>query len=392
MSRADDFKRGLINRRRILGNDWVDRSLAGANGFNADFQSLITRHVWHDIWGRPGLPDKTRRLMVLSMMVALGRYDEFALHARAALEADVSLDELNELLLQAAVYCGVPAANSAFHTAQAVLRELGRLPAAGVAPELHAASSGDGPWLVVLAHALGCDLHMWDEVATLLQAAGLAVLRYDARGHGRSPTLPGPFDIGRMADDAERLVTKHLGATGGRSVMFVGLSMGGMVAQALAARRPAWLTRVVIANSASHYDDAAQNMWRQRIDTVEREGMEAMADGAMQRWFTPEFRAAQAERVARLRATLCGCDRRGYIEACRAVAGIDLLGGLAQVDCPALVIAGTRDEATPPSMSQAMVAALRSSARYAELPTAHLSAVEAPQAFADLLIDFARDR
>src|SRR3954471_53983 len=113
-----DFERGLQNRRDVLGDAWVDRSLNNANSFNADFQNLITRFAWNEIWGRPGLDHKTRRAIVLSITVALGRWDEFELHVRAALLGDedsrLTPDEIKEILMQSAIYAGVPAANTAF--------------------------------------------------------------------------------------------------------------------------------------------------------------------------------------------------------------------------------------------------------------------------------------
>lgn len=128
MSHEDDFEQGLTNRRAVLGEEWVRRALDGATRFTADYQNFITRHVWRDIWGRPGLPRKARRMMVLSVMLALGRWDEFELHARAALRAvddsGLSPDELKEVLLQGAIYAGVPAANTAFRLAQDILRDM----------------------------------------------------------------------------------------------------------------------------------------------------------------------------------------------------------------------------------------------------------------------------
>ena len=112
--RADDFDRGVVNRRAVLGDAWVDKSLAGASEFNADFQSLITRYAWHDIWGRTGLDQDTRRLLVLGMTMALARWEEFELHCRAAIEHGVALEKIKETLMQGAIYCGVPAANTAF--------------------------------------------------------------------------------------------------------------------------------------------------------------------------------------------------------------------------------------------------------------------------------------
>ena len=123
-----DFERGLQNRRTILGDEWVDRSLNNANAFNADFQNLITRFAWNEIWGRPGLEYKTRRAIVLSITIALGRWEEFELHVRAALRAGaaggMSPDEIKEVLMQSAIYAGVPAANTAFHHAAEVFAAL----------------------------------------------------------------------------------------------------------------------------------------------------------------------------------------------------------------------------------------------------------------------------
>ena len=128
MNQPDDknahFARGLQRRREVLGDAWVDRALAQTNAFNSDLQSLITRFAWNEIWTRPGLTDETRRLLVLAFTIALGRWDEFDLHFRAAVEHGVSADTLKEVLLQSTVYCGVPAANTAFHRAQAILSSL----------------------------------------------------------------------------------------------------------------------------------------------------------------------------------------------------------------------------------------------------------------------------
>jgi 4-carboxymuconolactone decarboxylase len=130
MSEADNnYQQGMLNRRRVLGDAWVDKSLANVNDFNAEFQNLITRYAWQEIWGRPALGDKTRRLMVLSTMIALKAYEEFAMHVRAALdgppESRLTPDDIKEVIMQAAIYCGVPAANHAFSVAGAILREKG---------------------------------------------------------------------------------------------------------------------------------------------------------------------------------------------------------------------------------------------------------------------------
>ena len=120
MDDADRYDLGLRTRRSVLGDDYVDRALARRNEFNGEFQDLITRYAWGEIWTRPGLDQRTRRLLVLAMTVALGRQEEFKLHLRAAIEHGVAKDDVKEVLLQAAVYCGVPAANTAFHLAEEV--------------------------------------------------------------------------------------------------------------------------------------------------------------------------------------------------------------------------------------------------------------------------------
>ena len=127
----DDYERGLVNRRRVLGDGWVDRSLANRSSFNDEFQDLITRHAWQDIWGRPALGDRTRRFMVLAMLLGTHAWEEFSMHVRAALDASddsrLTPDDIKEVLLMAAIYCGVPVANHGFALATAILRERGLL-------------------------------------------------------------------------------------------------------------------------------------------------------------------------------------------------------------------------------------------------------------------------
>jgi 4-carboxymuconolactone decarboxylase len=121
----DAYKRGMKTRRKVLGDEWVDRAERTKTAFNAEFQELITRYAWDDIWNRPGLSHKVRRMLVIAMTAAMGRWEEYALHVRAALQSgDLSEDDLKEVLLQSAVYCGVPTANHAFKEARQVMGEL----------------------------------------------------------------------------------------------------------------------------------------------------------------------------------------------------------------------------------------------------------------------------
>jgi len=126
MDERERYTNGMKVRRAVLGDQHVNRSLASKNAFNEEFQDLITRYAWGEIWARPGLPRHERSLITLAMLVALNREDEFRMHVRAAANNGVTRDEIKELLLHAAIYCGVPAANSAFHAAEEVLAELER--------------------------------------------------------------------------------------------------------------------------------------------------------------------------------------------------------------------------------------------------------------------------
>jgi len=121
MDEVERYEQGLKMRRRVLGDAYVDRALAARTDFNAEFQELITRYAWGEIWGRPGLDERTRRLLVISTLIALGRTEELQLHVRAAVEHGIAREEIKEVLLQSAIYCGVPAANSAFRAAAEVM-------------------------------------------------------------------------------------------------------------------------------------------------------------------------------------------------------------------------------------------------------------------------------
>src|SRR5215813_6010491 len=121
------FAAGMEKRRKVLGAAWVDRSVARRNDFNADFLDLLTRSCWGDVWQRPHFDERTRRLIVIATMIALGRWEEFRLHTRAALvEGKFSKDDIKEIILQQAIYCGVPAANTAMKEAESILEEISK--------------------------------------------------------------------------------------------------------------------------------------------------------------------------------------------------------------------------------------------------------------------------
>jgi 3-oxoadipate enol-lactonase len=386
----NEFESGLENRRRILGDAWVEKSLSTADALNAEFQTFITRHAWHDVWNRnhtSAFDDKTRRLLVLAMTLGLARYEEFALHAKAGLQANdesrLSIDDLRELVMQGAVYCGVPAANTAMHTIANVLNEIGQTP-----PKLHVVRHGDvsaARPTIVFSHALGYDHSMWDAVIPAF-TKDYAVIAYDHRGQGKSERCATDFSIDALVDDAASVILNEVFAKGGGPAHFVGLSMGGMVAQGLAARYPHLVKSIVVANSAMLYDETARALWRARIDTVNRKGMSVVIDMLLSRWFQAPFRDANPTTVAEVTRILLANDAQAYARACAAIAMIDFSKSNPTITCPTLVIAGARDEATPPALSDAMAASIPK-ARLATVNAAHISAVEVPQAFVELVAD-----
>ncbi|HAV36454.1 MAG TPA: 3-oxoadipate enol-lactonase, partial [Massilia sp.] len=237
--------------------------------------------------------------------------------------------------------------------------------------------SGKAPrHTVVLSHALGCDLTMWDALANAL-ALDNRVIAYDHRGHGSSDAPDAMYTMAELADDAARLLREL--DTG--PVVWVGLSMGGMVGQELALRHPSLVRALVLANTTSGYPEAARAVWEQRIATVREQGIEAIADAVMGRYFHDAFRAEKAGTVARFRRRLTSTDPTGYVGCCNAVGQVDTTGRLAQIKVPALVIAGELDQGTPVAMAQTLVDGI-SDARLVVLPDAsHLSAIEQPAAF-----------
>ena len=129
MDDKERYERGMAKRRKVLGDAWVDRANARKTAFNEEFQDFITRTAWGEIWTRPHYDDRTRRILVMGTMIALGRWDEFKLHVRGAVTTGgFTADDIKEIILQQANYCGVPVGNHAFKVAEEVLRDIGKLP------------------------------------------------------------------------------------------------------------------------------------------------------------------------------------------------------------------------------------------------------------------------
>lgn len=392
--RPDDLDRGAVNRRAMLGDAWVERSLGQANSLNAEFQSQVTRHAWHDIWGRPGLDSQTRRLLVLGMTMGLARWEEFELHCRAAIRGGVPLAVIKEALMQGAIYCGVPAANTAFKITVAICQAEGiPLDAAPLLPghrvETHHTFSlpqlrlalqgpvdaGKPGAPVVLSHALGMRLEMWDNLAAAL-APQHPVLRYDHRGQGGSAAVRTPYTVDDLVDDAARVITEW----GRGPVVFVGLSMGGLVGQGLAIRHPQLVRGLLLANTAAVYADAGRAGLAQRAAAVRAGGMAAVADGVLERFLSDATRASQPALAAGVRADLQRADAEGYALAALAIQPADWLGGLGQIRCPVQVVAGALDAGSTEAMAQVIASGI-AGAQLSVLDAAHLSVLEQPAGF-----------
>ena len=199
----------------------------------------------------------------------------------------------------------------------------------------------DGPW-IMLAHALGVDHRLWDDIAGRL-AARYRVLRYDARGHGRTSAPHGAYTLFQLADDVAGL----LDALSVAQVHFVGLSMGGMVGQILGVRHPERLLSLTLCDTVCHTPLSAHAMWDERIGQVEAHGMSGIVEPTVQRWLTTPFREAHPDVVERIRNLLRATPPHGYVGACLAIKALDTRAGLARITCPTLVLTGDQDAGAP---------------------------------------------
>ena len=233
---------------------------------------------------------------------------------------------------------------------------------------------------LVLSNSLGTNLGMWDPQMDAL-AARFRVLRYDSRGHGQSAVPPGPYRI----EDLGRDVLALLDVLGLKRVRFCGLSKGGMVGMWLACNAPERVERLVLCNTSAYL--GPKELWKARIDAVRAGGMEAVTPQVLERWFTPEFRARAPEAVEKVRRMLLTTPAEGYAACCAAIRDMDQRETIAAIRAPTLVVVGSRDPATPPEHGRAIADRIRG-AKLVELPAAHLSNVEAAEAFTAPVLEF----
>lgn len=237
-----------------------------------------------------------------------------------------------------------------------------------------------GAPVVMLAHGLLTDHSMWDALAGWL-AHRFSVLRYDLRGHGRSGVAPGPCTMVQLAGDAVAL----LDALGLSRAHFIGSSLGGMIGQQLGAHHAHRLLSLTLANTGA-VQPAAQ-AWEDRIALARSRGVAALADGTLQRWFTPAFAQVAPSELQRMRDILCRTPVEGFAGCAQAVRDLAQLDLLSAIRLPVLVIAGAHDQATPPEQSVQLRDGI-AGAFLVTLAAAHQGAVEQPQAFFDAWCSF----
>lgn len=233
----------------------------------------------------------------------------------------------------------------------------------------HTLEGPEGAPVVAFSNSLGTTGSMWDAQAAALSDR-FRVLRYDTRGHGESPVPPGPYTVGDLGGDVLALLDRlEL-----ERVSFCGLSIGGMTGMWLGVHAPERIDRLVICCTGMHLPPP--EMWIERAGLVRTEGMEAVIDATIERWFTPAFRERSPEAVERIREAFLRTDPEGYAGCCEALAAFDMTGELGGVRAPALVIAGEDDSVGTPERAAAIAAELVDSRLVVLAQGRHLPAVE----------------
>ncbi len=237
-----------------------------------------------------------------------------------------------------------------------------------------------GKPVLVLSNSLGTELAMWDGQVDALRPH-FCIVRYDTRGHGASDAPLGPYSIERLGRDVIGLLD-HLQAA---RASVCGLSLGGMTAMWLGANAPERVDRLVLANTAPRM--APPDMWNQRIDKVKAGGIAAVSDMVLARWFTPAFAEREPDTVRQMKAMMERQPPEGYVACCAAVRDMDQRESLSRIRAPTLVVAGAHDASTPPWDAKFIADAIEG-ARMVELDAAHISNIEAADAFNAAIVPF----
>ena len=233
-----------------------------------------------------------------------------------------------------------------------------------------------GAPVVTLSHSLATTLAMWEPQVTVL-ASKYRVLRYDTRGHGGTDAPEGAYSLDQLAEDARALLV----ALGVERTHFVGLSMGGMIGQALALKHPEMFRSLVLSDTSSRVPPEARPTWDDRIRVVEAQGMEPLVEPTLGRWFTAPFLAQHPEVVEPVRVMIRQMKTQGYIGCCQAIKVLDLTEQLHGIGVPTLIVVGEDDLGTPVAASRAIQERIKGSELVVLKSAAHLSNLEQAEAF-----------
>ncbi len=232
----------------------------------------------------------------------------------------------------------------------------------------------DAP-VIMLSHSLAANLDMWGAQVPALVQAGFRVLRYDSRGHGRSPVPPGPYTLEQLTLDAVALLDK----LDLRRVDFMGCSKGGMVGQMLAARYPDRVNALVLTATAAHLPPA--QLWNDRISAVRAGGMEAVVDATVDRWFTGSGQLRLSEAVDRIRTGILATPAAGFCACCEAIRDMDQRESVRTITAPTLVLVGEHDPSTPVAAAQLIHERITGSKLEVLADCAHFTHVEQAETF-----------
>lgn len=240
----------------------------------------------------------------------------------------------------------------------------------------------DGP-VLVFSNSLATSMAMWDDQVSRLKDR-FRILRYDNRGHGGSKPTPGPYTLDLLAGDLVGL----LNALEIDRVLFCGLSMGGMIGQWLGINAPERVDRLVLSNTASFFPN--KEMWRDRIEMAERDGISAIAEVSIKRWFTPEYlaRPESLETIDRVRRFINETNCEGYLACCVAIREMNFSNQLERIKTPTLVIMGEKDPATLPEYGELIARGIKTSKSVVLPEAAHLSNIQQADNFTRILREF----
>jgi 3-oxoadipate enol-lactonase len=250
--------------------------------------------------------------------------------------------------------------------------------------EMHYTLDGpaDAP-VVMLSHSLATDLSMWDPQMDALRAR-YRVLRYDTRGHGGADAPAAAYTLDQLADDARAL----LRALGIARTHWCGLSMGGMIGQALALKHPELFRSLSLCDTSSRIPAEARPLWADRIKIAETQGMEPLVEPTLARWFTAPFRERRTDVVSGVAAMIRSTPPPGYAGCCHAISALDLTDRISAISMPTLVVVGEEDQGTPVAASRVINERIKGSELVIIPSAAHLSNLEQPELFTAALTRF----